>query len=72
MVAAVASINDLLTDGGDPHLTMEALLRPEAQLPEVLPDYPSLYHDQLLELKKLKQEQAGDGAVRPSHFALFL
>lgn len=63
VLAAVANINELLKEDGDPHLTMEALQRPEAQLSEVIPDYPSLYHDQLVGLKKLKEEQVGESAV---------
>lgn len=63
--AAADEINALLHRGGDPNKTMEILCRPDAHLPEVIPDYPSLYHDQLVELKTMKQEQNGEQAVRP-------
>nr|XP_039271363.1 ras GTPase-activating-like protein IQGAP1 isoform X2 [Styela clava] len=63
MLAAVAAINDLLREDGDPHETMQALQKTEAQLPEVVPDYPSLYHDQLVELKKMKEDQLGENIL---------
>lgn len=55
----VANINRLLKEGGNPQETMHELQKSEAQLPEVEADYPNLYHDQLLQLLKLKQDNIG-------------